>query len=61
MRFGGLIEGKTFWVMDDELTEIEVTIESSMDSWLGKKNTALFRKGTERMRNSPIPKENSST
>src|SRR5271170_5203848 len=37
------LNGKTFWVMDNELTEIEGTIESTMDAWLGKKNSQLFR------------------
>jgi len=47
--------------MDNQLTEIEGTIESTMDSWLGKRNTELFRDGSERLKYSPIPKKNSST
>jgi hypothetical protein len=55
------LNGKTFWVMDNELTEIEGTIESTMDAWLGKKNTQLFREGAERLKFSPIPQKNTST
>jgi hypothetical protein len=53
--------GKTFWVMENRLTEIEGTIESTMDAWLGEKNTYLFRKGVERLKVSPVPKSNSSS
>jgi hypothetical protein len=53
--------GKTFWVMEDRLTEIEGTIESTMDAWLGERNTDLFRKGVERLKISPVPKTNSSS
>jgi hypothetical protein len=47
--------------MDNQLTEIEGTIENTMESWLGKRNTELFRDGAERLKYSPIPKKNSST
>ena len=56
----GLMSGQTFWVMDNKLTEIEGTIESIMNLWLGDRNTELFRDGAERLKSSPIPKKNSS-
>ena len=43
----GLMSGKPFWVMDNKLTEIEGTIESTMNLWLGERNTELFRDGAE--------------
>jgi len=46
--------------MDNKLTEIEGTIESIMNLWLGDRNTELFRDGAERLKSSPIPKKNSS-
>jgi len=56
----GIMLGKTFWVMDNMLSEIEGTIEETMPMWLGEKNTKLFRDGAERLKASPIPKKNSS-
>jgi len=53
--------GKTFWVMDNELTEIEGPLHDTMELWLGKKNTKLFKEGARRLQFSPIPKQNSTT